>query len=95
MASWLEKMKTSVVGQKKSAVPAVQKKSLPTKASSAPAQAPKTLPNATIVYGIGASLLFALSYSMMVGHFWLPGLTVFALGICFAGFALHLLKHQD
>ncbi len=53
------------------------------------------LPNATIIYGIGASLLFVSSLFLLLAGRWFPALVVFALGACLMGFAIHLLKHQD
>ncbi len=56
---------------------------------------PQSLPNATVIYGIGAALLFVASFSLLLHKHWFPALAVFALGACLTGFALHLLKHQD
>lgn len=53
------------------------------------------LPNATIVYGIGASFLFASSYLLFGEGRWFAGLMTLIIGGCLAGFALHLLKHRD
>lgn len=55
----------------------------------------QNLPNATVIYGIGASLLFVSSFSLLLAGRWVPGGAVFVLGGCLTGFALHLLKHQD
>jgi len=64
----------------------------PYKVEEAPIQA---LPNATIIYGIGASLLFVASFSLLLAGNWFSALWVLASGLCLVGFALHLLKHQD
>jgi len=53
------------------------------------------LPNATVIYGIGASLLFVASFSLLMTQKWLPGFLVLFIGGCLVGFALHLYKHQD
>jgi hypothetical protein len=56
---------------------------------------PQALPNSTVIYGIGASLLFVATFFLIASGRWFPALIVFALGACLVGFALHLLKHQD
>jgi hypothetical protein len=53
------------------------------------------LPNATIIYGIGGSLLFVASFSLLLTGRVFSGIMVFVLGGCLVGFAVHLLKHQD
>jgi hypothetical protein len=60
-----------------------------------PVQQEKALPNATVIYGIGASLMFGASFLLLIHRRFLPALVVFILGACLLGFALHLLKHQD
>ena len=89
MGDWLQKF---------SLPPAVLRKgsNLPVLEISAQQQkAQQGLPNATVVYGIGASLLFGASFFMLRAGLWFVALVVFALGGCLVGFALHLLKHQD
>jgi protein-S-isoprenylcysteine O-methyltransferase Ste14 len=86
MANWLQKILTP---------PAVLPKggNLPAQRNGAPP--PQALPNATVIYGIGASLLFVAAFFLLLAGRWFPALAVFALGCCLTGFALHLLKHQD
>ena len=88
MAGWLQKIITP---------PPVSAKpgALPARRGSVQRQTPQTLPNATIIYGIGASLLFVAAGSLLLHGRWFAGVIVFALGICLTGFALHLLKHGD
>ena len=87
MAGWLQKILTP---------PAVQKTGTAlTRQSKQAAQPPQSLPNATIIYGIGASLLFVASFFLLLGGRWVAAAAVFAMGGCLTGFALHLLKHQD
>jgi hypothetical protein len=50
------------------------------------------LPNATVIYGIGASLLFVVAASLAHAGRWFAGALVFALGCCLTGFALQLMK---
>lgn len=56
---------------------------------------PTDLPNATVIYGIGASFLFVAAFFTLVNGRWFTALGIFALGMCLVGFALHLLKHRD
>lgn len=56
---------------------------------------PQALPNATVIYGIGASLLFVASFSLFLAGNWFSAIWVSASAACLVGFALHLLKHQD
>ena len=87
MAGWLQKVFTPpAVSQKINNLPALELK---------PQEKHQALPNATVIYGIGASLLFVASFFLMRTGRWFAALAVFALGICLVGFALHLLKHQD
>jgi hypothetical protein len=89
MGKWLEKIPS---------LPAVVQKTgnmLAPKNNGSIPPGPKSLPNATIVYGIGASLLFAASVVLVLAGKWIAAVEVFAIAVCLTGFALHLLKHQD
>ena len=89
MANWLEKRPNlpDIVRKTGNFLSSPPKNGVP--------QPPKPLPNATIVYGIGASLLFAASVVLALSGKWLSAFTIFVIGVCLLGFALHLLKHQD
>ncbi len=50
------------------------------------------LPNASIVYGIGASVLIVLALYLIVSGAWFTGLLVFLPAASFVGFALHFLR---
>jgi len=97
MGGWLQKILTPLTQtQQKRSVPA------PTRQGNLPAQGlrpspatPQSLPNATVIYGIGASLLFVASFFLLLAGRWFSSFAVFVLGVCLTGFALHLLKHQD
>lgn len=87
MAGWLQKILTP---------PAVRKNANALAQRGKPAsQVPQSLPNATVIYGIGASLLFVSSFFLLLEGRWVAAAAVFAIGGCLTGFALHLLKHQD
>jgi len=88
MANWLQKflMPPAIIG-KRSNLPTQVGRPLPPEA--------QNLPNATVIYGIGASLLFVAAFFLLISGRFFPALIVFALGVCLTGFALHLLKHQD
>jgi hypothetical protein len=96
---WLQKVTTTLAaGQpvKPRHLPATQRQgNLPAQPLPPRPVAPATLPNATIIYGIGAAILFVASFFLLIHAHWLPAFMVFVLGMCLVGFALHLLKHQD
>jgi hypothetical protein len=89
MANWLQKTFNLPQNASKSGNLPMQagKPSLP--------PLPQNLPNATVIYGIGAGLLFVAAFFLLAAGRWFPGLLVIILGACLTGFALHLLKHQD
>jgi protein-S-isoprenylcysteine O-methyltransferase Ste14 len=98
MAGWLQNLLVSPPkGKRTPSVPAQVRQSvhLPAQPMKAAYQQPQGLPNATVIYGIVASLLFVSSFFLVMGGRWFPGIVVFSLGVCLTGFALHLLKHQD
>jgi hypothetical protein len=96
MANWLEKLLApSSQAQKERNLPVQTRPgNLPTQPEQK-LQVPQNLPNATVIYGIGASLLFVAAFYLLLSARWFPAFVVFALGMCLTGFALHLLKHQD
>jgi hypothetical protein len=87
MANWLQKIASPPAIRKETGIAAKQGQRLN--------RAAQGLPPATIIYGIGASLLFVSSLFLLLSGRWFPALAVFALGACLMGFAVHLLKHQD
>ncbi|MDR3424648.1 MAG: hypothetical protein P4M13_06160 [Alphaproteobacteria bacterium] len=98
MAGWLQNILTPPAkAAKASHLPMQTRKgaNLPAQPLRGAYQTPQALPNATIIYGIGASLLFVSSFFLLVAGRWLPAVTVFAMGACLTGFAVHLMKHQD
>jgi hypothetical protein len=94
---WLQKILTPPANQQKARkLPVAQRSgALPAQPMQRPGTRPQTLPNATVIYGIGASLMFVAAFFLVLAARWFPALVVFALGACLLGFALHLLKHQD
>jgi hypothetical protein len=97
MKGWLQKILIPPVrtGQGRSLPVQNQPGHVPAQLRGAQPVAPTPLPNATVIYGIGASLLFVATFFLLVAGRWFPAFVVFSLGACLVGFALHLLKHQD
>jgi hypothetical protein len=60
-----------------------------------PSAPPANLPNATIIYGVGAALLFVAAFFLLLSGKWFSSIEVFAIGAVLMGYAVHLLKHQD
>ena len=93
---WLQKILTPPAPQKTGSLPVVRKNAgLPAQPLPPGAPQPQNLPNATIIYGVGASLLFVAAFSLLIAQRWFSALIVLAVGACLMGFALHLFKHQD
>jgi hypothetical protein len=98
MGGWMQKILGTTITVKNTRnlpVPSSQTRHLPAHPLKPGEALPQTLPNATIIYGIGASLLFVASFSLFLAGNWFSGLLVVVIGGCLVGFALHLLKHQD
>jgi hypothetical protein len=53
------------------------------------------LPNASIVYGLGASGLFVISIFTFFGERWFTGFILLVLAGVLTGFALHFIKHNQ
>jgi hypothetical protein len=98
MGGWMQKILGTEVQMKNAGnlpVQASSPKNLPAQLLKAAPPLPQALPNATVIYGIGASLLFVASFSLFWAGRWFSGFWVMACGVCLLGFALYLLKHQD
>jgi len=97
MQGWLQKILNPPTQTRKSSNLPVQTRNgnLPAQGQRPTPPLPQNLPNATIIYGIGASLLFVSAFFLLLSARWFPAFVVFALGVCLTGFALHLLKNQD
>lgn len=91
MGGWLQKVNKALTPKLTNQLTKPQQK------RNAPIQGKKAanLPPATIIYGIGAGLLFVHSLSLMARGIWFSGIVVLLLGGVLTGFALHHLKHQD
>lgn len=50
------------------------------------------LPNASIIYGIGASVLFVLALGLLFNGLWLTALIVMLAAASFLGFAVHYIR---
>lgn len=50
------------------------------------------LPNASIIYGVGASILFVLALGLLFNGLWLTSLVVILAAGCFLGFAVHYIR---
>jgi hypothetical protein len=95
MGNWLQKILAPPEKTEHLLAQTSRKENLPAQPLKPGTPLPPSLPNATIIYGIGASLLFVASFSLIVAGKWFSGFLVFFLGGCLVALALHLFKHQD
>src|ERR1700735_95877 len=96
MANWLQKILPPAPpqGQNRKNLPAnMRQKPLMMPGGRPP---PSGLPNASLIYGIAASVLFVVGiYLMLFGHKLFGGFLVILLAACFMGFALHFIKYPQ
>jgi hypothetical protein len=93
MANWLQKIiPPSLQGPAGRNLPTrLRQTSLTTSPRNAPSGA---LPNASVIYGVAASVLFVIGlYFLLFTNRWVAGLLVMLPAGCFLGFALHFIKH--
>jgi hypothetical protein len=85
MANWLEKI-----------LPPPQSKGRNLAVQSRPGSAPSSgqMPNASIIYGIAASVLFIVAIYFLFSRMWFTGLLVCLPASCFLGFCLHFMRHS-
>lgn len=70
-------------GSGKGQVPSRERRAVP---------ASQRLPNASIIYGVGASVLFVLALGMLFNGLWLTALLVVLAAASFLGFAIHYIR---
>lgn len=58
-------------------------------------QMPAELPNATIIYAVGAAALFTVALFHLFSGDWIIGLLLFLPAGVLLGFALHYLRYHD
>jgi hypothetical protein len=95
MVDWLQKIITSVSGvpQLRTGLPVkTNPNRLPTRGM--PLKNKKALPNAAVIYGTAASVLFMVSLFSIISGSWVSGLLVLLPAAGFLGFAMHFIKHQ-
>ncbi len=92
MANWLQKIMLPV--------PAAKSRNLPVKVKPGQLVTPMTvvrpekLPNASVIYGIAASILVVIALYFLFRGVWFTGFLVLLPAACFLGFALHFLKRK-
>ena len=92
MAKWLDKINPSS-GRGGNNLPMKSSGNVPSMGGGRAPEQPRALPNASIVYGIAACLLFAMAlYHFFTGR-WFTGILVLLPAGCFLGFAWHFAKH--
>jgi hypothetical protein len=95
MTNWLQKIfPPASSGQKRNNLPSnLRPRPLMTPGGRPP---PGGLPNASLIYGIAASIMGVVGlYLMLFGHKPFGGFLVILLAVCFMGFALYFLKYPQ
>jgi len=59
-----------------------------------PLQPAAKMPNASVIYGIAASVLVVLAIYFFFSGLWFSGFLVLLPAACFLGFSLHFLKYH-
>jgi hypothetical protein len=52
------------------------------------------MPNASIVYGVAASVLCMIAIYFLFSRLWFTGLLVLLPAACFLGFSLYFMRHS-
>jgi len=55
----------------------------------------ENIPNASLIYGVAAAILFAIALYYLFTGTWFNGFLVFVLGVAMFGYALHFLQNPD
>lgn len=100
MANWLMKILQPAMPKEQGSakrVPAtVAAKKPPAKvAKTYTATEPVKLPNASIIYGIAASVLFVMAFLSFFRGAWFTAFLILLPAFCFLGFALYFLRHPN
>ena len=97
MANWL----TRILQTDKGAKPGAPQR-LPAKVNpnplvgrAYPPTEPARLPNASVIYGIAASILFVFVLLYFFRGMWFTAFLLLLPAVCFLGFALHFLKNPN
>jgi hypothetical protein len=93
MANWLQKIASKgLTGSKNMNLPAPRQNQFPSPPGPTGNQPNNSLPNASIIYGVAASVLFVFGLYMMFGGRWFTGFLIWLPGVAFVGFALQYMK---
>ncbi len=99
MSGWLERLRPGHgVSKSPPPLPVVKPTHAPVPAMPRLQASPRKdgqIPNASLVYGIGAAVLVALALYFLVTGLWLSGLILLFPAGCLFGFALHFLRYKE
>lgn len=93
MANWLDKTPPSPAKGKQAFLPSLDLRRI-VPAAFQPKQGQADLPNASLIYGVAAAVLFVISLFFLFSGSWLTGLLLWLPAGCLLGFALHFLRYQ-
>ena len=98
MAGWLEKILPPPAKGKEGNLPALNPwaSAVPAKNSNKTADHPPGhLPNASLIYGIAAAILIAISLYFLFTGMWFRAILLLLPAGCFFGYAMYFLRHPN
>ncbi len=89
MANWLEKIVPRTPANRGRTLPA------PLGQGASSGSSHGKLPNASVVYGVAASVLIVVALVFLMRGHWFTALIIMLPAVGFLGFALHFIKHHQ
>lgn len=96
MANWLDKVSSSSKGLRTSAqLPALgRKRPVAEYGRPSPAEASK-IPNASLIYGLGATVMMVMSLFFMFEGQWVTSLVILFPAVCLFGYAMYFVRYTN
>jgi hypothetical protein len=92
MANWLQKIFPPASNNQGGRNLPAKRQDSPLQTLLTPITGGQTLPNATLIYGIAAGVLFGVALFFLFSGRWFTGFLVLLPAGCFLGFALQFIK---
>ncbi len=96
MANWLERLLPPPKGSGKSTqLPVVGRKRPVAEYGRSPLSESSKVPNASLIYGVGASVLMVMSLYFLFQGQWFTALVIMFPAICLFAFAMYFVRHAS